>query len=68
MQNVMKMALSQTALFYQFHKKNHTCKHYHVSCTNCIVEGIVEGLILKDVLSECDNHLENTHAPLTPTL
>jgi len=47
-------------------KKNHTCKHYHVSYTNWIVESIAKGLILKDTLSKCDEHLENTHVPLTP--
>jgi hypothetical protein len=32
-QDEMKMVSSQIAPFDQFHRKNHTCKHYHVSCT-----------------------------------
>jgi hypothetical protein len=59
------MVSSQIAPFDQFHRKNHTCKHYHVSCTKWIPKGIAQGIVLKDALFECGDHLQNTHSPLT---
>jgi hypothetical protein len=55
------MVASQTIFFDQFHKKN----HYLIPCTKWTSKGVVQGLILKDALFECGDHLQNTHHPLT---
>jgi hypothetical protein len=67
-QDAMKMASLNVVILDQFHKKNHTCKHYHVSCTKWTLEGAIQGSILKNTLFKSGDHLETNDGPyLNPT-